>query len=121
MLKKTNEFVFVLALLALIGLQVLLRKFFFTENNTHGILIYYYDLLFNILLGIVLWAYYIKKYSPDWSRKSILSFFLSELIVGIFLKKLIVPYSAEIMFIGLLGVVITWLHTHLNRHKSHHN
>jgi hypothetical protein len=116
-LKKTNEFIFVLTLIALISLQVVLRKIFFAGNNFDKMFIYYSDLLFNILLGIVLWAYYVKIYSPDLIRKSIMGFFLTELILGIFLKKIIFPYSAEIMTIGLLGAITTWIHTHLNRHK----
>jgi hypothetical protein len=118
--KKTNEFVFVIILLILICLQVVLRKFIFTKNGSDGILIYY-DLLFNILLSTCLWAYYVKKYSPDLLRKSIMGAFLAELVLGIFFKKMHSPYSAEIMFIGLLGVFVTWIYTHLNRNKSQSN
>lgn len=110
---KIKDFYFIAALLLLLGAHIFLRNSSIGENN-----LLLLDLLFHSLLSICLWGFLVKKYNPTTIRKVLLAIFLLELVIGVYLKKLGVPYSAEISFIGFLGVLITWYNTHYIKNKS---
>lgn len=112
-LSKLHDFVFIGAILFLIIIQSLVRKFLgFNEADSISI---WLDFGFNFLLSLCLFGFYLKKYNPDGIRKIFMAIFLMELISGILLKKFQIQYSSEILFIGLIGVLIIWLNTHLRR------
>jgi hypothetical protein len=115
-LKKIKDIVFIAALLVLIVLQNILKKYIIGNTITEfqfNIL----DLVFNLLLSFCLLGFYIKKYTADKFRIILMVVFFLELSFGIFLRKIKVTYGAEIMFIGFIGVLGTWYYTHKNRHR----
>lgn len=114
--RKPNDFLYIGLIIVLIALQGFLRKIVPPDpsDTSSGAGL---DLFFNLLLSLCLFGYYIKKYNPDYIRQILMAFFFTELIVGIFLKKLSIQHSNEIVFIGFLGILVVWLNTHMNRRK----
>ncbi len=113
-MKKIHDLVFIFLIILLISTQFLIQRFFFLDTKI-TLLALFIDLSFNILLGVCLVGLYIKKYTPDKFRIILVGIFLFELVIGIFIRKLMLPYGTAIMLIGLLGVLATWRYTHKNR------
>jgi hypothetical protein len=112
-LKKLNDFVFIAAIVTLMITQALLRRFSVLKGDTSV----WFDFAFNLLLSLSLFAFYLKKYNPDRIRRLFMAIFLIELVTGITMKKFQMSYSNEIVFIGFIGILFTWLNTHLNKKK----
>ncbi len=115
--KKPKDFVYITTLVALVIAQALLRKFVlagFPPSSSQQLVS---DLLFNFLLSVGLFGFYIKKYDPSILRKAVMGFFFLELILGSYMKRAALDFGNEIIFIGFIGILLTWLNTHLHRKK----
>jgi hypothetical protein len=109
---KISYPVFLAGLICTIVVHAILSQKVFSPDNYILPLL---NLVFHLLLGGLLWSLFAKRYTPDLLRKLLMGFFLTELVLGIFLKDLGIAYHTEITLIGLLGVLFTWFNTHSNR------
>ncbi len=116
-LKKINDITFIAVIVFLIAIQFAIRKLVLEEHSAYSAGNIAADLVFNFLLSLCLYAYFIKKYNPDFIRKIVMGVFFLELVLGTFLKNMQIHYSNEIVFVGFIGILITWINTHLNRKK----
>ncbi len=115
--RKIHDLVYMVSLVALIVMQSLLHRYLGIEAAPDSREGAWLDLIIHLLSGLCLLGFFVKKYNPDFIRTAFMIIFLAELVLGIFLKKLQIRYSNEVVFIGLLGILITWFNTHLNRKK----
>ncbi len=115
--KKINDFTFIGVILFLIAVQFSIRKFVLAGQSAYSTANIASDLVFNLLLSLCLYGYYIKKYNPNKFRTVLMCVFFAELVLGTLLKNMQIHYSNEIVFVGFIGILITWINTHLNRKK----